>query len=81
MGDLWLEKYLGNAETYEQPAWLVYFLEHHLYGFSGNSEYLKQVAGDKSLQRKAYENILPHALNDEKLLLFWNRYFEKCGIG
>ena len=21
------------------------------------------------------------ALNDEKLLLFWSRYFERCGIG
>ena len=81
MGDLWLEKHLGNAETYEQAAWLVYFLENHLYSIIGNSEYLKQAAGDKSLQRKAYEIILPRALNDEKLLLFWNRYFERCGIG
>ena len=81
IGDLWLEKYLGNAENYEQAAWLVYFLEHHLYGIAGNSEYLKHVASDKPLQRKVYEIILPRALNDEKLLLFWNRYFEKCGIG
>ncbi len=81
MGDRWLEKYPGKAETYEQAAWLVYFLEHHLYKIIGNSEYLKRIAGDKPLLQKAYEIILPRALNDEALLLFWSRYFEKCGIG
>ena len=80
-GDRWLEKYPGNAETYEQAAWLIYFLEHHLYGIIGGSEYLKRAAGDKALLQKAYEIILPRALADENLLLFWNDCFEKCGIG
>ena len=81
IGDAWLQKYLGSAETYEQAAWLICFLKDHLWRLLRDSEFLKHAAADKALQRKAYETILPHALGDEKLLRFWDERFAKCGIG
>ncbi len=81
LGDRWLEKYTGNAETYEQAAWLVWFLEEHLWGIDGSSEFLKRVVSDKELQQKAYDVILSRAVDDESLLSFWDKLFEKCGIG
>ena len=81
LGDAWLEKYLGNAETYEQAAWLVVFLEDHLWRILRGSAYLQRVAEDKALQRKAYEVILPRALGDETLLRFWSERFDRCGLG
>ena len=81
IGDAWLSKYLGSAETYEQAAWLICFLEDHLWRLLRDSEYLKCAAADKALQHKAYDIILPRALGDEKLLRFWSERFAKCGIG
>ena len=41
-----------------------------------------QVPGweDLSLQQKAYDTIISHALNDESLLRFWNKRLNSCGI-
>ena len=80
LGDLLLQRHLGGAETYEQAAWLVFFLEQHLYGLYRQSAYLQEVFNDKPLLRKAYDTILSHALNDEDLLRFWNRRLDSCGI-
>jgi len=81
LGDRWLEKYTGNAETYEQAAWLVWFLYEHLWGIGGSSEFLKRVVSDRTLQQKVYDVILSRAVDDESLLSFWDKLFEKCGIG
>ena len=80
LGDLLLQRHLGGAETYEQAAWLVFFLEQNLYGLYRHSAYLQDVSNDKPLLRKAYDTILSHALNDEDLLRFWNRRLDSCGI-
>ena len=79
-GDMLLQKHLGNAETYDQAAWLVFFLEQHLYGLYRQSAYLQGVSNDNPLQQKAYDTIISHALNDESLLRFWNKRFNSCGI-
>ena len=80
LGDMLLQKHLGNAETYDQAAWLVFFLEQHLYGLYRQSAYLQGVSNDKPLQQKAYDTIISHALNDESLLRFWNKRLNSCGI-
>jgi hypothetical protein len=79
-GDLLFRRYLGNTENYEQAAWLVFFLKWHLYGSHRNSAFLKDVANDKTLLKKAYDLIVAKALNDEKLLSFWDEYLTSCGI-
>ena len=76
-----LKNYLGSAENYEQAAWLICFLENHLYGILRNSEFLPGAAANKLLLRKAYDLILPRAMADEKLLRFWDELFTRCGIG
>ncbi len=80
-GDMLLKKYLGCADTYEQAAWLIWFVKNHLYGILRDSEYLRDAAADQLLLRKAYDLILPRAMEDEKLLRFWDRLFARCGIG
>ena len=79
-GDLLLRKYMGNVENYEQAAWLVYFLYENLYGFFRNSVFLKEAANDKTLLKIAYDLIVAKALNDEKLLSFWDKRLTSCGI-
>ena len=79
LGDQLLQKHLGNLETYEQAAWLVFFLEHHLYVYH-ESAYLQSLVNNKAFQQKAYDNIISVALNDEGLLVFWNKYLNSCGI-
>ena len=81
LGDMLLKKYLGSAETYEQAAWLICFLENHLYGILRNSEFLREAASNKHLIHRAYERILPRAMADENLLRFWDALFARCGIG
>ena len=81
LGDMLLKKYPGSMETYEQAAWLICFVEEHLYGILRNSEFLREAAADKLLLQKAYELILPRALADETLLRFWDKIFTRCGIG
>lgn len=79
-GDLLLRKYIGKAETYNQAAWLVFFLNEHLYGLHRSSGFLKDVANDKTLLQKAYDIIVANAMNDEKLLSFWDKCLVSCGI-
>ena len=79
-GDLLLRKYVGNVENYEQAAWLVFFLEEHLYGLHRNSTFLQDVANDKTLLKKAYDIIVAKAMNDDKLLSFWDKCLTFCGI-
>ena len=79
-GDILLQKHLGNAATYETAAWLIYLLENHLWGFAKRSQYLSLVAADKALLKKAYNLIVPAIMEDEKLLLFWDRSFNRVGI-
>ena len=80
-GDMLLKNYLGSAENYEQAAWLICFLEDHLYGILRNSEFLREVAENKHLIHKAYDLILPRAMANENLLRFWDELFARCGIG
>jgi len=80
-GDMLLKKYLGGAETYEQAAWLICFVENHLYCIPRDSKYLRGAAADNFLLRKAYDLILPQAMGDEELLRFWDRLCVRCGIG
>lgn len=81
LGDMLLKKYLGSAENYEQAAWLICFLENHLYGILRNSEFLREAAANKLLIHKACDLILPRAMADENLLRFWDALFARCGIG
>ena len=80
-GDMLLKKYLGGAETYEQAAWLIWFVEEHLYGILRDSDFLRGAAADKFLLWKAYDLILSRAMGDEELLRFWDRLCARCGIG
>ena len=79
-GDILLQKHLGNAATYETAAWLIYLLENHLWGFAKRSQYLSLVAVDKILIKKAYDLLVSEVMEDEKLLLFWDRIFTRVGI-
>ena len=79
-GDILLQKHLGNAATYETAAWLIYLLENHLWGFAKKSQYLSLVAADKILMKKAYDLLVSEVMEDEKLLLFWDRIFTRVGI-
>ncbi|MBQ9337304.1 MAG: hypothetical protein IJS14_08420 [Lentisphaeria bacterium] len=81
LGDMLLKKNLGGAESYEQAAWLICFLENHLYGILHNSEFLREAAENKLLIHKAYDLILSRAMADENLLRFWDELFTRCGIG
>lgn len=79
-GDLLLRKYIGCVENYEQAAWLVFFLEESLYGLHRNSAFLQDVANDKTLLQKAYDIVVAKAMNDDKLLSFWDKCLTFCGI-
>ena len=79
-GDILLQKHLGNAATYETAARLIYLLENHLWGFAKRSQYLSLVAADKILLKKAYDLLVSEVMEDEKLLLFWDRIFTRVGI-
>ena len=79
-GDILLQRHLGNASTYETAAWLIYLLENHLWGFAKRSQYLSLVAADKILMKKAYDLLVSEVMEDEKLLLFWDRIFTRVGI-
>ena len=79
-GDLLLRKYVDNLENYEQAAWLIFFLKEYLYGLHRMSTYLRNIADDKLLLQKAYDIILANAINDEKLLKFWDKSISACGI-
>ena len=79
-GDLLLRKYVGNAENYERAAWLVFFLHENLYGLHRNSAFLKNIASDKTLLKKAYDLIVAKAMNDDTLLSFWDKRLTSCGI-
>lgn len=79
-GDLLLRKHVENVENYEQAAWLVYFLHENLYGLHRNSSFLKDIANDKTLLKNAYDIIVAKAINDERLLSFWDNRLTSCGI-
>ena len=79
LGDQLLQRHLGKLETYEQAAWQVFFLEHHLYVYH-ESAYLQGLVDNKTWQQKAYDNIIAVALNDDGLLSFWNKHLNSCGI-
>ena len=79
-GDLLLRKYVENVENYEQAAWLVFFLHENLYGLHRNSAFLKNIASDKTLLKKAYDLIVAKAMNDDTLLSFWDKRLTSCGI-
>ena len=80
LGDLLMRKYLEKMESYDQAAWLVYFLKEHLYGIDRNSKFLQDVANNKTLLKRAYDIIVAQAVNDEQLLRFWDKYLTSCGI-
>ena len=75
-----MRKYLGMMESYEQAAWLVYFLKEQLYGIDRNSKFLQDVANNKTLQKRAYDIIVAQAVKDEQLLQFWDKHLTSCGI-
>ena len=80
IGDLLLRKYVENVENYEQAAWLVFFLHENLYGLHRNSAFLKNIASDKTLLKKAYDLIVVQAMNDDTLLSFWDKCLTFFGI-
>ena len=79
LGDQLLQKHLGKLVTYEQAAWLVFFLEHQLY-VCHNSAYLQGLVNNKVVQQNAYDIIIAVALNDEGLLNYWDKHLNSCGI-
>ena len=80
LGDMLMRQYLEKMESYDQAAWLVYFLKEHLYGIDLNSKFLQDVANNKTLLKRAYDIIVAQAVNDEQLLRFWDKYLTSCGI-
>ena len=80
LGDMLMRQYLEKMESYDQAAWLVYFLKEHLYGIDRNSKFLQDVANNKTLLKRAYDIIVAQAVNDEQLLRFWDKYLTSCGI-
>lgn len=75
-----MRKYLEKMESYDQAAWLVYFLKEHLYDIDRNSKFLQDVANNKTLLKRAYDIIVAQAVKDEQLLRFWDKYLTSCGI-
>jgi hypothetical protein len=78
--DLLFRKYMESVENYEQAAWLIYHLRENLCNFFRNSAFLKDGAYDKTLLKKAYDLIVAKAMNDDKLLKFWDKRLTSCGI-
>ena len=80
MGDRLLKKYLGAADSYPHAAWLVWSLYYFFYVIDGASLYLRDVAVDHALLRKAGDIILNYAMGNDALLDFWDRKLSRCGI-
>ena len=80
LGDRLMRKHLGAADTYPRAAWLVYLAEcQHYYGI-WQSEYLRSIAEDRSLLKKAYDTIVSNVVEDDRLLDYWSSKFDRIGL-